>query len=168
MNIDDGDVIFLLSVFDFDNRYIKEGIENNLETMSKIKVTIAHIDTLGLVNNSMYVSFLEQARNHWYESAGISVNDMQKKHVSTVLLRLDIFYVKLAKLDDVLTVKTTPVRLGNKSFVFEQIIFNSQGEIITEATVLNVMFNLMTKKSIPVIKEISDQFIEYLNKPMFN
>ena len=136
--------------------------------MTEIKVTIEDIDTLGHVNNSKYVSFLEQARNHWYESAGISMNDMLHKQVSTVLLKLDIFFVKSAKLDDLLTVKTTPVRLGNKSFVFEQIIFNGLGEIITEATNINVMFSLVTRKSIPVINEISAPFITYLNKPMFN
>jgi YbgC/YbaW family acyl-CoA thioester hydrolase len=135
--------------------------------MTELKVKIADIDALGHVNNSVYVSYLEQARCHWFETAGVSVTDMHNRFVSTVVLRLDIFYVKEAKLDDVLTIKTIPVRLGNKSFVFEQVIFNQKGEIITEATVTNVMFDLITRKSIPVINEISQQVLNYLANPKF-
>lgn len=130
--------------------------------MTELKVKIVDIDALGHVNNSVYVAYLEQARCHWYESAGIPVNEMHNRFVSTVVLRLDIFYVKEAKLDDTLTVRTIPVRLGNTSFVFEQVIFNQKGEIITEATVTNVMFDLITRKSVPVINEISNKFIDYL------
>jgi YbgC/YbaW family acyl-CoA thioester hydrolase len=130
----------------------------NVETMTKIKVKQEDIDELGHVNNSIYVSYLEDARSHWYSEAGISFDEMRERSLSTVVLRLDILYIKEARLGDLLRIKTTPVRLGNKSFVFEQVIFNHSGDIISESTVTNVMFDRLARNSIPVVDEIACQF----------
>ncbi|WP_307197026.1 acyl-CoA thioesterase [Neobacillus niacini] len=129
-----------------------------VETNTEIRVKNDVIDELGHVNNSIYITYLEQARKEWYSLAGIPIHEMLKKSIGTVVLRLDIFFVKEAREGDILKIRTNPVRMGEKSFIFEQIIFNQAGEIITEATVTNVMFDLTERKSIPVIQEISRQF----------
>jgi YbgC/YbaW family acyl-CoA thioester hydrolase len=129
-----------------------------VETITELIVKQEDIDELGHVNNSVYVSYLEKARSHWYSKAGISFDEMRKRGISTVVLKLEILYIKEALLDEFLRIKTSPVRLGNKSFIFEQIIFNQSGVIISKAAVTNVMFDRTIRKSIPVVEEIARQF----------
>lgn len=129
-----------------------------METTTEIIVTEADLDTLGHVNNSVYVSYLEKARSHWYNQLGLTLEGMLSNGVGTVVLKLEIFFVKEARLGETLKIKTIPVRIGTKSFVVEQIIFNENGEIITEATVTNVMFDTATRKGTVVAKEIQEAF----------
>ena len=129
-----------------------------VETITEIKVKEEDIDELEHVNNSVYVTYLEKARGDWYSSAGIPFDEMRKRVVSTVVLKLEILYMKEAKLGDVLKVMTVPTRLGNTSFVFQQDIFNQLGEKIVEATVTNVMIDRRSKKSRRVAEEIALNF----------
>ncbi|MBS4214704.1 MULTISPECIES: acyl-CoA thioesterase [Neobacillus] len=129
-----------------------------METITEIKVEQEAIDELEHVNNSVYVTYLEKARGDWYRDAGISFNEMRKRLVSTVVLKLEILYIQEAKLGEILKVKTSPIRLGNKSFVFQQDIYNQSGKKIVEALVTNVMIDRSVRKSIPVIKEIARFF----------
>lgn len=130
-----------------------------MEVITKVKVMEDHIDLIGHVNNIRYVSFLENARGAWYAKAGISYEEMKKKNIGTVILRMDIMFRKEARLKDVLTIITRPKKLGNKSFVFEQSIYNQFEELITEATVISVMFDTILRKSIVVVNEISCNFL---------
>lgn len=130
----------------------------DLETTAEIIVTDADLDALGHVNNSVYVSYLEKGRTHWYSELGLSLEEMLVRNTGTVVLKLEIVYVKEARLGETLKVKTFPVRVGTRSFVLEQIILNERGEIITEAAVTNVMFNLKTRESMAVAPEIRKAF----------
>ncbi|WP_044894374.1 acyl-CoA thioesterase [Bacillus alveayuensis] len=129
-----------------------------LETVTEIKVKPEDIDELGHVNNKVYVAYLEKAREHWYSEAGLPFAVMKKRNLGTVVLKLDVFFKKEARLGDILKVKTRPIRLGTKSFVLEQIIFNEANEAITEATITNVMFDTTVRKSTTVADEIARHF----------
>jgi YbgC/YbaW family acyl-CoA thioester hydrolase len=116
------------------------------------------IDELGHVNNSVYVSYLEVGRSHWYSEAGISFKEMRRRNVGTVVVRLDIQYRKEATIGERLWIETWPVSMGNTSFIMEQKITNELGEIVTEATVTSVMFNRSNRKSMTVLEEIASRF----------
>lgn len=131
-----------------------------LETITELRVEEKDIDELGHVNNSVYVTYLEEARGHWYKEAGLSFKEMGKRGLGTVVLKLEILFKKEALLGDLLKIKTSPIRLGNKSFDLEQTIYNQSGDIVSEAIVKSVMFDRNERKSIPVSKEIADQFKE--------
>jgi YbgC/YbaW family acyl-CoA thioester hydrolase len=129
-----------------------------LETLSEIIVKEDDIDPIGHVNNIRYVSFFEAARGEWYAKGGISYEEMRKRKIGTVILRLEIMFLKEARLGDSLKIITRPKKLGNKSFVFEQTIYNQLEERITEATVTSVMFDTTLRKSIPVVDKIAVRF----------
>ncbi|WP_066260128.1 acyl-CoA thioesterase [Neobacillus drentensis] len=129
-----------------------------MESVTEIIVKEDHIDPIGHVNNIKFVSFLEDARGDWYRKAGISYEEMQKKKIGTVILKLDIMFLKEARLGDSLKIITRPKKLGTKSFVFEQKIFNQLEEPITEVTVTSVMFDTILRRSITVVDEIVRKF----------
>lgn len=130
-----------------------------MKTIIEIIVCSDDIDDLDHVNNSVYVSYLERGRSDWYSKAGISFESMRTRGIGTVVLRLDILYLKEAVLGDVLKVSTIPIKIGNKSFVFKQEIYNQHEELITEATITNVMLDRQTRKSTAVASEIAQFFI---------
>ncbi|OLO37027.1 hypothetical protein BTR23_14920 [Alkalihalophilus pseudofirmus] len=127
-----------------------------METITNIEVKPIDIDVLGHVNNSVYVSYLEKGRMDWYEKAGFIFNVNQT--IGTVVIRLDILYLKEVRLGDSLKVITSPIRLGNKSYVMKQNIFNQRDEHVSEATVTSVMFDTVTRKSVKVTNEIARCF----------
>lgn len=129
-----------------------------MENLTEIIIKEDHIDPIGHVNNIKFVSFLEDARGAWYMKAGISYEEMRRKKIGTVILKLDIMFLKEARLGDTLIIITHPKKLGTKSFVFEQKIYNQLEELITEATVTSVMFDTNLRKSIPVVNEIAQNF----------
>jgi YbgC/YbaW family acyl-CoA thioester hydrolase len=129
-----------------------------MEAITELIVKEQDIDELGHVNNIVYVAYLQDGRTHWFTEAGISYQDMSARSLGTVVLRLDILYRKEARLGEKLRVVTRPVKLGNTSFVFEQHILNESGELITEAKVTEVMFDLTERRSTPVVEEIARHF----------
>jgi len=128
------------------------------EIVTEIIVKEDHIDPIGHVNNIKFVSFLEDARGEWYRRAGISYEEMRRRKIGTVILKLDIMFLKEARLGDTLKIITCPKKLGTKSFVFEQKIYNQSEELITEVTVTSVMFDTNLRKSMPVVDEIAQNF----------
>lgn len=78
--------------------------------------------------------------------------------MAVVILKLDIQYRKEARLGDPLTIKTTPQKLGTKSFSLKQAIYNDKNEMMTESTCLFVMLNTETRKSMAVADQIAQHF----------
>ena len=131
-----------------------------LNATTEIIVKEEEIDSLGHVNHIVYFHYLQAGRSDWFKKTGISYEDFKKSNIETVVLKMEVLYRKEARLGERLYVQTNPVRLGNTSFVFEQKILNENNEVIHEATVTEVMFDLTTRKSTPVIPEIVRGFTE--------
>lgn len=129
-----------------------------METVYFLKPKEEDIDELDHVNNGKYVSYLEEARGDWYAQAGISFSEMMKRKLGTVVLKMEILFLKEARLGDSLKIVTRPLKLGNTSFVLKQDIFNQRDEHITEATITSVMFDTQERKSIKVVDEIAEKF----------
>ncbi|WP_158735616.1 thioesterase family protein [Alteribacillus sp. YIM 98480] len=127
-------------------------------TNTEVEVKEEDIDEVGHVNNSVFVSYLEKGRGHWYREAGLSFADMAEQNLGTVVVRLDISFQKEARLGEQLQINTKPVKIGKKSFTFEQTIINEKEEVILEGTVINVMFDKEARKSIAIAKEIIQCF----------
>ena len=127
--------------------------------ITELEVTEQDIDELGHVNNKVYFSYLEIARENWLKDAtGMDFQEMTENNLGTVVIRIEINFKKEAVLGDKITVKTIPERVGNTSFVFKQEIYNQNGELLSDAIVTEVMFDPTRRKSIPVIEDIRKHF----------
>jgi len=117
------------------------------------------IDGLNHVNNSVYLNYLEHAREKWYiEKAGYSYDDFHQANLGTMVLKIEILFKKEAVLHDKLRVITIPKKLGNTSYVFEQKILNEEDEEICSATITKVLTDFTTRKSVKVIDAIARNF----------
>ncbi|RBW68562.1 acyl-CoA thioesterase [Bacillus taeanensis] len=129
-----------------------------LETVTKIDVMEKDIDGLEHVNNSIYVSYFGIARKEWYREAGLLFEEKQERNIGTVIRKLEVNFLKEARLGDSLKIITRPLRLGNKSFLLKQDIYNQNDEHLTDTTVTVVMFDTINRKSIKVVEEIAHHF----------
>lgn len=129
-----------------------------MQTVTKIIVSPEDIDQLGHVNYLKYILFLEKGVGNWYKQAGVSFRELRAKDLGTVVLKMDVSYLKEARLGDTLFVKTTLTNVGTKSFSVKQEIYNQDDILITEASKTFVMFNTATRKGVPVIEEIARHF----------
>ena len=129
-----------------------------METIFEVDVNEKEIDHLGHVNYLEYINYSEQAIRDWYIKAGISSDELSDNNMGTVVIKFDISYLREARLGDSLKIITTPVRIGTKSFVLKQDIYNQDNIHITEFNKTFVMFDLLSRKSIPVIDKIARHF----------
>lgn len=125
-----------------------------MNSIIEIVVKEEDIDSLGHVNHIVYFQYLQDGRTDWFKKTGLSFESLHKKSIESVVLKIEVLYRQEAKLGEYLIVETNPLRLGNTSFSFEQRILNQKNEVITEATVTEVMFDLRTRKSTPIVQEI--------------
>lgn len=131
-----------------------------MQITTEIIVQEEDLDYLGHVNYNRYITYLEEGVGHWYEGVGVTHSKLEENKIGTVLVKLEVSYLKEARLGDVLKVVTTPSKVGNKSFVMKQEIYNQHDELITESEKIFVMFDISSRKSIPVIEQIRSGFME--------
>ncbi|ASS74358.1 thioesterase [Tumebacillus algifaecis] len=115
-----------------------------------IVVRSTEIDVNGHVNNAKYLEYLEWGREEWYERADLHYDQFTKLGLQTVTVNININYRKECKQGDLLTITTTPERMGNTSYSLKQEIFNQHGEQVADAIVTSVTMDIASRKSRPV------------------
>lgn len=129
-----------------------------MEIMNEFTVTEEDIDLFHHMNYKRYIEFFEKERAHWFETSGFSFQQMAERDIATVLLKLNTEYIKEARLGDKVIVKTSLGRLGTKSFTMEQTMYSNQNEEISTSHSIFAMFDLIQRKSIPVVDELVQFF----------
>ena len=67
--------------------------------------------------------------------------------VQTVTVNININYRKECRLDDQLTIKTFPEKMGRSSYILKQEIYNQHDELCADALVTSVTMNIKDRKS---------------------
>lgn len=116
------------------------------------------IDVFNHMNYKRYIDLFEEERANWFIEIGLSFAEMANQEFAVVILKLDIEYKKEARLGECLSIKTTALKMGTKSFSLKQVMYNEADELITESICTFVMFDLTKRKSIPVVEAIACHF----------
>ena len=111
-----------------------------------IRVYYEDTDAAGVVYHSNYLKYMERARTEWLRAIGFSQQVLREKSGNIIVIaELDIKFIKPAKLDDLIEVKSTLIKVSGASFLFDQIIEKSQEKICT-ARVKGVCLDALTFK----------------------
>ncbi|WP_121742872.1 acyl-CoA thioesterase [Natronorubrum halophilum] len=106
------------------------------------------IDFMGHVNNAIYATFLEEARQGYFTDViGVSLVD-----VGTVLANLEIDYVRPIEADSDITVAVQVPELGTSSLPMEYEI-RADGERAATARTVQVLIDRETERSQPIPSE---------------
>ena len=103
-------------------------------------------DAFGHVNNAVYLTYLEQARNAYLRELGLirSIED-----IAMILAHVDIDYRAQVDVDDLIEIGVRPARLGTRSFELEYELRVGE-RVVAEARTVLVGFDYARDESVPL------------------
>jgi acyl-CoA thioester hydrolase len=116
----------------------------------RIEIRWRDVDAFRHVNNAVYATYLEEARDEWMERALGSVADMW----DFVLARVAIdFRRELVQADDAALVRVSRDRIGTSSITLREEIRKTDGTLSAEAESVIVARDPETGRSRPLTEE---------------
>ena len=85
-----------------------------IKTETTLRVRYGETDQMGYVYYGNYAQFFEVGRVEWLRDLGISYKSLEESGIMLPVIQLTVNYMKPAKYDDLLTIKTI---LHNKPLV---------------------------------------------------
>ena len=117
----------------------------------EIEVTPEHIDSLGHVNNAVYVQYFERGRIAFYAQLGLALENDHPPRLGTVVVNLNVNFRAECVAGDRLHLVTRGYRRGNRSFALQQHLTRPEGTPVADCDVTSVIMNLDSRsiESIP-------------------
>ena len=103
-------------------------------------VRFRDLDSLGHVNNAVFLTYLEEARIAYLVPLGAEASDM-------ILARVEIDFRAPLRMGDELKIGVRPARVGTKSFDLEYEV-HSGGELTAEAKTVLVSYDYATQRPV--------------------
>jgi len=120
----------------------------------QVSVRWRDTDALGHVNNAVYLTYLEEARDAFYLRAlGDPIY---------VVVRLEIdFRAEVRHADRTVQVELGVERLGTTSLTTRETLRTAAGEVAAQARVVTVRWDPQTRVSVPFSNEQRDRLAEF-------
>lgn len=99
-----------------------------------MKVRDYEVDSEGIVNNAVYLHYLEHTRHEFCEWAGTTFRSMHERGIDPVLSKVEIEYKTPLHLGERFTSCLNISRQGAR-FIFLQDIYNASGHLVVKAKV---------------------------------
>lgn len=112
----------------------------------QFRVRYGETDQMGFVYYGNYAQYFEMGRTEWLRKLGITYKKMEENGIMLPVMNLNINYLKPAKYDDLLTLKTTLTKMPSAKIEFSYEIFNEENELLTTANTTLVFVNMETNK----------------------
>ena len=104
---------------------------------STYRVYYEDTDAAGVVYHANYLKFMERGRTDWLRALNIEQSDLRKQHgIVFVMVASEIFFMKPAKFDDQVTVKTDLLDLRGASVRFKQEISVSNVSVCSAVNIV--------------------------------
>jgi acyl-CoA thioester hydrolase len=123
-------------------------------TSTQIRVRYAETDQMGVVYHSNYFPYFESARAESIRELGYTYADMEKMGVIMPVVDVHCRYLRPAKYDDLLTVKTMLKELPvHHKIEFHHEVFNEQAELLAVGKIILYFMEAKTMKrtTMPVL-----------------
>ena len=90
--------------------------------MFAVEITVRdyECDQQGIVNNSVYLNYLQHARHEYGRSVGLDWLDLTARGINLVLSRAEIDYIQPLRPGDTVRVTVSASRKGKYRFYFDQ------------------------------------------------
>jgi acyl-CoA thioester hydrolase len=94
---------------------------------TKMEVRDYECDVEGIVNNAIYLHYLEHTRHRFLQSTGLSFAKMHEKGIDPVVVRMNLQYKAPLRCDDILISRLWIEKQGIR-YIFHQDIFRESDE----------------------------------------
>ncbi|MCK5815196.1 MAG: acyl-CoA thioesterase [Flavobacteriaceae bacterium] len=129
----------------------------------KIRVRYGETDQMGYVYYGNYAQFFEMGRAEWLRNINASYKTLEDTGIMLPVLNLNVNYLKPAKYDDLLTLKTTLKKIPSVKIEFGFEIFNKKNELLTTGYTSLVFIDIKKNKPIRcpdyLLKKITPLFL---------
>ena len=90
--------------------------------MFTVEITVRdyECDQQGIVNNAIYLNYLQHARHEYGRSVGLDWLELNKKGIDLVLHRAELDFIRSLHPGETVTVTAQPGRKGKFRFFFDQ------------------------------------------------
>ncbi|ASJ57377.1 4-hydroxybenzoyl-CoA thioesterase [Brevibacillus formosus] len=129
-----------------------------------LTVRSTDIDVIGHVNNAKYLEYMEWARFEWIWEQGFTLDELRRRAIMPVVVNININYRKELKMREEVTAITTVVKVGEKSFVIRQELYNAADVLVADADVTMVMIDANTRQSVSLPAELKEALLVELPK----
>lgn len=135
-------------------------------TEVKIRVRYKETDQMGVVHHSNYYTWFEVARTEFMRSADMNYRQMEEKGIMLPLLETHCSYLRGAKYDDLVTIRTWISKFAGIRLTMEyEVIRDEDGVILAKGSTVHAFTDdelkpLNIKKKYP---EIYKMFISLIN-----
>ncbi len=109
---------------------------------TQIRVRYGETDQMGYVYYGNYALYYEIGRTEALRSLGLTYKGLEDKGVMMPVASMNCQYIKAAKYDDVLTVKTIIRNLPTAKMEFDYEISNQQGELVNKGQTTLVFIDM--------------------------
>lgn len=134
--------------FIFFFRKLSSNLNKKMQTHTiNIRVRYGETDQMGYVYYGNYAQYFEMGRVEWLRNLGVSYKEMEEHGVMLPVVNLNVNYLKPAKYDNLLTLKTTLLKKPSAKIEFDFQLFNEQNELLTKGYVSLVFIDM--KKNRP-------------------
>ena len=117
-----------------------------LSNIIQFRIRYAETDQMSFVYHGNYAQYFEMGRIEWLRNLGISYKNMEENGIMLPVINLNINYIKPAKYDDLLTLKTTLEKMPSAKIEFKYEIYNEKKELLTTANTTLVFVNSISNR----------------------
>lgn len=130
---------------------------------TKLRVRYGETDQMGVVYYGNYALYYEVARVDALRSLGMTYKGLEESGVMMPVAEVTSKYIRPAKYDDELTIRTTIAKLPAASMHFEYEIFNEAGILLHKGTTVLVFINMKTNRPVRCPEELYAKLKMYLD-----
>lgn len=132
---------------------------------TQIRVRYAETDQMGVVYHGSYFPYLESGRVEAIRSLGISYADMERMGVSLPVIEVQCKYLRPARYDDLLRVRTSlPTFPTDHRIVFQQEIFRDPEELLLKAHIKLYCWDTTENKKTVLPEILLDQLKSFYHE----
>lgn len=130
---------------------------------TQIRVRYAETDQMGVVYHSNFFPYFESARAESIRQLGYTYADMEKMGVIMPVVDVHCRYLRPAKYDDLLTIKTMLKELPvHHKIEFQHEVFNEDGELLAVGKIILYFMEAKTMRKtimpVPLLEKLRSYF----------
>lgn len=134
------------------------------EHNTNIRVRYAEADPMNVVYYGNYAQYFEVGRVESLRALGISYKSLEEMGYLLPVVELNIKYLRSAKYDDLLTIKTTIKALPvDHRIQFDQEIYNEAGKLLTIGIVKLYFMDQTLSKKVNMPPFLSEKLSPYFS-----
>jgi acyl-CoA thioester hydrolase len=123
---------------------------------TQYRVIYGDTDQMGVVYYGSYGRLYEMGRSEMIRELGFPYAELEEMGVVMPVYSVEARYRKVITYDELITIETTVKEMPTAKMKFHHRIFNEDGTLAHEATVVLVFMDMETKKLIRVPKVLLD------------